>query len=273
MNFLNKQLTEEEQQEFREYIKEWKTDWVEKQKDRIEEIIQEEINRVDLLSKEYESNLKEKYSAKLVEAVEEIKDHMRAEIISEMQNNDPSINALNEIKNIVAPLVLNEEKEYSNQIAILTEKIHELENESKFYKGSERLQELVSDYSPKMQRLLKKLIGEGTEEEIVEKFYNIIEELKEDDSEFIAEGQNDDWLFEQDDEEDEGDDEEEDDEEDDDEEDDEGEDEGEEDDDEVEEEGFKYKGTPIINEDIENKNNAYSKLQNDIKKSIGSILK
>ncbi len=190
MALENIELSDKEQKELREQLESWKQGVI----DKVEE---------DLTTKyeEMESSLKEEYTAlvgdirekmkkvftkRFVTALKEMYDQIKAEVLAESYDS-PDMRILEEIKTLVYPLINGSEAErYTSEFSKLAEMNEELNEELEVTKGQKKLMELTDTLSPEVKKVVMTLIGEGTEEDIVEKFAAIKEalaEAKDDDEE------------------------------------------------------------------------------------------
>lgn len=183
MALENIELSDKEQKELREQLESWKQGVI----DKVEE---------DLTTKyeEMESSLKEEYTAlvsdirekmkkvftkRFVTALKEMYDQIKAEVLAESYDS-PDMRVLEEIKTLVYPLINGSEAErYTSEFSKLAEMNEELNDELEITKGQKKLMELTDSLSPQVKKVVMTLIGEGTEEDIVEKFAAIKEALAE----------------------------------------------------------------------------------------------
>ena len=183
MTLKDIKLTDEQQQELKDKLDTWKV--AEKQK--IEEELTEKYEQMEAqLKEEYENlveeikdNMKKVYAKRFTKALKEMYDEIKAEVMVESLNS-PEAKALEEIKTIIFPL-LNETtaKRYRDEFAKLAEMYENSIEETELLKGSNRKGQLLSSLSEDVRKVVDKLLGEGTEEEIVERFASIKSALKE----------------------------------------------------------------------------------------------
>ena len=106
---------------------------------------------------------------------------MKAEVTAKVVKDNPELKILEQIKEIVAPL-LNEdyrESTYSDTLAALSEEVETLKREKAISEGKETLRDLLAPYTDRTKRMVGALIEEGTSDEVTEKFYNLMENLPE----------------------------------------------------------------------------------------------
>jgi len=207
----------------RESLSNWKNEVTETLMAEVEEIKEQKLEELEEANVEYREKQKEEYASKMIAALKEMREELRAEVVTEMYDNNPELSILEQIKELVAP-TLNEDfvgNIYAEEIQKLKEKIDTLEEAKSLDEGAKKLAELIAPYSEKTQNILLSLIKEGGPDEVTEQFYSLIENLEEaedddeeekDDIEMSA-GEDDDEESEEDDEDDEDDDESEEDEE------------------------------------------------------------
>jgi hypothetical protein len=183
MTLKDIKLTEEQQQELKDKLDTWKV--AEKQK--IEEELTDKYEQMEAqLKEEYENlveeikdNMKKVYAKRFTKALKEMYDEIKAEVMVESLNS-PEAKALEEIKTIIFPL-LNETtaKRYRDEFAKLAEMYESSIEETELLKGSNKKGQLLSTLSEDVRKVVDKLLGSGTEEEIVERFLSIKSALKE----------------------------------------------------------------------------------------------
>ena len=219
---LSMELTPEDEALLRESLSTWKEEVYATLMEEVEEIKAQKIEELEEANREYQMEVKEEYAQKMIEALDEMRSEIRAEVLTEMVDSNPDLKILEKVKELIAP-TLNEDyfgNVYADEIQTLREENEALLRQVELEEGATALAELIAPYSEKTQNLLLALIKEGNEEEVTEQFYEIIENLKdldedeeeEDDDDYDDEGDED----YDDEDEDEDDDEEEDDDEDDD---------------------------------------------------------
>lgn len=181
LSLLNEELDDASATYLKETIEAWKEEMIAKLQEEVEEAKNAKIEELEEANNAYREELKEEYSDKLFAALEDLRESVQAEATSNVIKNNPELQILEQIKELVAPL-LNENyvnDTYSNTIAKLAEENEELRRQEQLREGAETLGELLSPYSEKTQKLVLSLIKEGTAEEITEQFYNIMESLEE----------------------------------------------------------------------------------------------
>jgi len=278
---LNKELDLNEEEQIREHIKSWKEEVINELNEEFDNEKQKLIGVLEEENMKYQEELKEEFADKMMLALNEMRDEIKAEVISEMVSSNPELQILEKIKELVAP-TLNESyggNLYAEELALLREENLKIKREMSLEEGARTLAKLLSDYDKKTQRLIITLVNEGSAEEVTEQFYNIIESLSEG-AEDDNEGDDDEEVTkktyskktddkkkkdDKDDEEDEDEDEEADDEEADD------EDEDEEDTDEDEEDEDEEKGKGVVKESVKGEDAPKAKV-NHLKNKMKSYL-
>lgn len=196
MPLENIELSDEDQKELREQLETWKQGVIDK--------VEEELT---LKYEEMESTLKEEYTTlvgdirekmkkvftkRFVTALKEMYEQIKAEVLAESYDT-PEMKVLDTIKTLVYPLIDGTEAErYASEFVKMAEMNEELQEELEVTKGRKKLMELVENLSEEVKKVVVSLIGEGTEEEVVERFAAIKEALteakkKEDELEFEEE--------------------------------------------------------------------------------------
>ena len=178
---LNKELELNEEEQIREHIKSWKEEVINELNEEFDNEKQKLIQVLEEENVKYQEELKEEFADKMMLALNEMRDEIKAEVISEMVSSNPELQILEKIKELVAP-TLNESyggNLYSEEISILREENLKIKKEMQLEEGARTLAKLLSDYDRKTQRLIITLVNEGSAEEVTEQFYNIIESLSE----------------------------------------------------------------------------------------------
>jgi len=185
VNILERDLSTEDEELLRESLNSWKEEVTQSLMEEVEEVREQRLEELEETNVEYREKLKEEYASKMIEALKEMREELRADAIAEMYDNNPELAVLENVKEIIAP-TLNEEyvgNAYAEEIQTLKEKIDELESEKNLDEGAKKLAELISPYSEKVQNILISLIKEGGPDEVTEQFYSLIENLEEDEDE------------------------------------------------------------------------------------------
>lgn len=274
-NILDKDLTPEEEQVLRKSLETWKEETYASLMEEVNSAKEAKIEELEEANISYREELKEEYANKLITALHEMRDELKAEVMAEMVENNPELQILEKIKELVAPVISEDyyENTYAETIVSLKKQVEELEEERNLEEGARTLANLIAPYSDKTQKLILALIKEGGPEEVTEQFYTIIENLEAVYAEENEDEEDEDEDEEEEEEEDEDEDEEEEDKkdkkkkskkskkEDDEEEKDE---DKEEDEDEMKAESFIEKGLSGLTEEVEKGN----KLRNAIKGMI-----
>ena len=176
-------LTEGDQGELKDKLDAWKA----AERKKIEDDLTDKYEQMEAqLKEEYETlveeikeNMKKVYTKRFTKALKEMYEEIKAEVMVESLHS-PEAKALEEVKATVYPLI-NEPtaKRHRNEFAKLANMYESLVKDYELLKGANKKAALVSSLSPDVRKVVQKLIGEGTEEEIVEKFATIKQALKE----------------------------------------------------------------------------------------------
>lgn len=183
-------LNEKQQDELKDSLDNWKlnekrimeaqlTEKYEQMEAELKEEYEDLREEYEDLVEDIKTNMKKVYTKRFTTAIKEIYEEIKAQVMVESLNS-PERKALEEVKSTVYPLI-NEptirrhRNEFEKLAAMYTENLDELE----IIKGANKKGQLMESLSPDVRKVVDKLIGEGTEEEIVEKFAAIKTALKE----------------------------------------------------------------------------------------------
>lgn len=176
-------LTEAQQTALKEKLDSWKLN----EKKKLETELTEKYEIMEAnLKDEYEDlvanmkeNMKKVYTKRFVKALKEMYNEIKAQVMVEHLDS-PEVKALEEMKSIIYPLI-NEStaKRHRDEFSKLAEMYQETLGDLDKLKGEVKKAKLVESLSPDVRKVVTKLLGEGTEEEIVEKFTTIKQALKE----------------------------------------------------------------------------------------------
>ena len=179
-DILNRDLTEEEVKILREEIETWKEEVYSKLMEEVDKVKEEKIAELEEANELYREKLKEEYAEKMVQGINEMRDSIRAEVISEVVTSNPELQVLEKVKELIAP-TLNEDytaNMYAEELVSLKEQVEEFKRKEEILEGAKTLAELISPYSAKTQNIILSLIKEGNSEEVTEQFYSLIESLQ-----------------------------------------------------------------------------------------------
>lgn len=181
LNLLNEELDDESAAFIQESLNSWKEKMLDTLQEEVEKIKADKLEELEAANAQYREELREEYSDKLIAAVADLKESIRAEVVAETLKNNPELNILEQIKGLVAPLLNEDYREdtYSDTIAQLHEENEALRREQELMEGAQTLSELLAPYSDKTQKLVLSLIKEGNSEEVAEQFYSIMESLQD----------------------------------------------------------------------------------------------
>lgn len=176
-------LTESDQAELKDKLDAWKA--AERKKieddltDKYEQMEAQLKDEYETLVEEIKENMKKVYTQRFTKALKEMYEEIKSSVMVESLHS-PEAKALEEVKAIVYPLI-NEPtaKRHRNEFAKLASMYESLVKEYELLKGANKKATLISSLSPEVRKVVDKMIGEGTEEQIVEKFATIKQALKE----------------------------------------------------------------------------------------------
>ena len=187
-------LTDNDQAELKDKLDAWRL----QEKKKIEEELTEKYEQEEArLKEEYEElveeikdNMKKVYTKRFTKALKEMHSEIRAEILVEQQNSS-ELKALEEVKALIYPFI-NEPtaRRHKAEFEKLSEMYTESLSELSLLKGANKKASLLESLSPEVRKVVTKLLGEGNEIQIVEKFAAIKEALKEQASTTVVEDVN-----------------------------------------------------------------------------------
>lgn len=183
-NILDMELSEVEAQKLAEELQTWKESMAAKLEEEAEEKIQAKIDELDEKNNAWREEVAEAYSEKFLAALDEMREDVRAEVLAESVETDPTHKVMEEVLRLVAPLMNEEytENTYMGEIKRLADKVAEYEKKEQLDEGAAVLEELIEGYDDAFKPALRAIIGEGTPEEVTAKFESIIESLSEADN-------------------------------------------------------------------------------------------
>lgn len=184
-NLLDRELSPEDEALLRESLENWKEEVMTNLMEEVAQAKEEKLEELETQNLEYRDSLKAEFADKMLDALKEMKEELRAEILSEVYESNPELQILEKIKELVAP-TLNEDfvnNTYANELQTLRQKNEQLEEEMTLEAGARKLAELISPYSTKTQNIILSLIKEGGPDEVTEQFYSLIESLEGNDDE------------------------------------------------------------------------------------------
>ena len=183
MKLKEVELTEDMQKELQDKLDAWKAN----ERKAVEQTYTEKYEQLEAqLKEDYEElvaeikeNMKRVYTKRFTKALKEMYEEIKAEVMMESLNS-PESKALEEIKVIVWPLI-NEAttKRHKEEFVKLAEMYESILEDHELLKGEIKKSQLVESLSPDVRKVVTKLLGEGSETEIVDKFAEIKKALKE----------------------------------------------------------------------------------------------
>lgn len=180
-NILDIELSEAEAQKLAEELQAWKESMAAKLEEEAEEKIQAKIDELDEKNNAWREEVAEAYSEKFLAALDEMREDVRAEVLAESVETDPTHKVMEEVMRLVAPLMNEEytENTYMGEIKRLADKVAEYERKEALNEGAKTLEELIEGYDDAFKPALRAIIGEGTPEEVTSRFESIVESLSE----------------------------------------------------------------------------------------------
>ena len=204
-DILDIELSEEDASKLAEEIQAWKESFSAKLEEEAEERIQAKIDELEEQNNAWREEVAEAYSEKFLAALDEMREDVRAEVLAESVETDPTHKVMEEVMRLVAPLMNEEyvENTYMGEIKRLADKVAEYERKEALDEGADTLEELIEGYDDAFKPALRAIIGEGTAEEVTARFEAIVESLNEADEADDDEDDDDDVDFDDEDEDDE----------------------------------------------------------------------
>lgn len=180
-DILDMELSEEDASKLAEEIQSWKEDLTAKLEEEAEERIQAKIDELEEQNNAWREEVAEAYSEKFLAALDEMREDVRAEVLAESVETDPTHKVMEEVMRLVAPLMNEEyvENTYMGEIKRLADKVAEYERKEALAEGAATLEELIEGYDDAFKPALRAIIGEGTAEEVTSRFEAIVESLSE----------------------------------------------------------------------------------------------
>lgn len=180
MKILDMDLTQEDQKELAGLLAEWKEAQKAEMKKALKEAQEEKISQIEESLVSYKEDLEEEYIDKVNTIIESLKPQIRKQILVEMSETNPDMLVMEKIKELIFPLI-NEEsgKAYTNEIALLNKELSELKKQKQISEGYAKKEKLLEGYTDKTRKILDKMIGEGSAEEVTQKFYELIEQFQD----------------------------------------------------------------------------------------------
>lgn len=177
---LERDLSPEEETLLRESLETFKEDVYSNLLEEVEILKEKKIEELEEANIEYREELKKEFANKLMTALKEMREEIKAEVLAEMVSSNPELQILESIKELVAPTLTEDfvGNVYAEQIQTLAEENEKLRREIELEEGAETLAELIAPYSEQTQNILLAVIKEGNAEEVTEQFYELIESME-----------------------------------------------------------------------------------------------
>lgn len=176
-------LTESDQSELKDKLDAWKA----AERKKIEDDLTDKYDQMEAqLKDEYETlveeikdNMKKVYTQRFTKALKEMYEEIKSSVMVESLHS-PEVKALEEVKSVVYPLI-NEPtaRRHRDEFAKLAGMYESLVKEYELLKGANKKATLIGSLDPEVKKVFDKMIGEGTEVEVVEKFAALKQALKE----------------------------------------------------------------------------------------------
>lgn len=184
-DILDLEISEEMAGQLSEALVAWKEEYAAKLEEKNNEILEEKLQELEELTEKYHEEMAEEYSDRFISALSEMREEVKASVVAEFVDTDPTHKIMEEIKRLVAPTIDEEytKNVYLEELLTLRDQVNEYEKEKDLEEGRKTLEELIENYDDKIKPILREFVGEGTSEEVEEKFYKLVTTLNEDDEE------------------------------------------------------------------------------------------
>lgn len=181
LNLLNEDLDEASQKYIQENLENWKEQVTNQLVEQMEQVKASKLEELEEENQAYREQLKEEYTDKMLDGINELKESIKADVTASVIKNNPEIKILEQIKEIVAPLISEDYRSntYEDTLSKLVEENANLKHEKELTEGARTLATLLAPYSEKTQKLVASLVKEGSPEYVTEQFYNIFESLSD----------------------------------------------------------------------------------------------
>ena len=179
LNLLDQELDEASQKYVLESLEAWKETVTNQLVEQMESEKAAKLEELEAENMAFREQLKEEFTDKFLDGINELKESIRAEVTAEVIKNNPELKIFEQVKEIVAPLVSENYRDnaYEDTILKLSEEVTALRREQELQEGAKTLAALLAPYSEKTQKLILSLVKEGGPDEVTEQFYNIYESL------------------------------------------------------------------------------------------------
>jgi hypothetical protein len=181
-DILSLEISEEVAEQLSEALVSWKEEYASNLEEKNNEILEEKLQEIDEMNERWREEMAEEYSEKFISMLSEMRDEVKANVLAEFVDTDPTYKLMEEIKRLVAPTI---DEEYTKNIYLeelleLRSQVSRLEEEKELEEGKRTLEELIENYDDKIKPLLREFIGAGSPDEVEDKFYKLITTLNED---------------------------------------------------------------------------------------------
>jgi len=180
LSLLEQELDEASASFLEESLNAWKEATANSLMEEFEQVKAEKLEELEEENLAYREELKQEYADKLLEALEELKESVRAEITASILQNNPEIKILEQIKEVIAPVIQEDYREgiYEDSILTLQAENEQLKRQIELTEGAKTLASLVAGYDAPVRNLIVSLIKEGSPDEVSNQFYEILESLE-----------------------------------------------------------------------------------------------
>jgi hypothetical protein len=184
-DILDMEISEETASHLTEALVAWKEEYAATLEERNSEVLEEKIQELEELNERWREEMAEEYSDRYISALSEMRDEVKANVLAEYVDTDPTHRVMEEIKRLVAPTIDEEytKNVYLEELLSLRDQVEGFKKKMELEEGRRTLEELIESYDDRVKPLLREFIGEGSAEEVEEKFYKLVTSLNEDEDE------------------------------------------------------------------------------------------
>src|SRR5574344_109547 len=154
LNLLDTDLDEQSQKYIQETLESWKESVTNQLMEEVEQIKAEKLEELEEENQAYKEELKSEYADKMIEGLQELKESVKADVTASVVKENPEIKVLEQIKQIIAPLISEDYRDntYEDTIAKLSEENDQLKREQEISEGAKTLANLLAPYNDKTDR-------------------------------------------------------------------------------------------------------------------------
>ena len=123
LNLLDTDLDEQSQKYIQETLESWKESVTNQLMEEVEQIKAEKLEELEEENQAYKEELKSEYADKMIEGLQELKESVKADVTASVIKENPEIKILEQIKDIIAPLISEDYRDvtYEDTISKLSD--------------------------------------------------------------------------------------------------------------------------------------------------------